>query len=397
MTSRFFVPFCVASFLCGALAPFGSAARAQEPAPAQPPTTPATPPTPAPTSTPTATPKPTPAAKVTPEFAEEKLGVEIVLTDGLKTVKRTRKELGFRLTPQAHGGAVSFAIDKAALKDALERIAPDFKAEAVNARPYAYEGQTHIRPGASARSLNVPTTAETLIQKVTANPAERKFSVTLDKKPPVLTTERLNGVTGALSTFTTRTSADSNRNVNVGLAAGSIDGTLLSPGETFSLNQTVGERTEKAGYKSAHVFVDAKIVDGIGGGVSQVTGTLFNAAARAGLQIVEVHPHSRPVAYLPLGYDATVAWGDKDLKFKNNTKAPVYISYTFSDRNLTARIWGAKEPGVTHVLRASVRERGPGKINAQMYRLTKQNGTVVNKERLFSHAYRWDPNAKSAP
>ena len=175
---------------------------------------------------------------------------------------------------------------------------------------------------------------------------------------------------------------------------GSIDGTLLKPGATFSLNNAVGQRTAARGFQIAHVFVDAKIVDGVGGGISQVTGTLFNAAALAGLKIREVNPHSRPVAYLPLGRDATVAYGDKDLKFTNNTAAPVYIVYTFAHRRLTATLWGKAVAGRTISLRPEVQHLGPGKINAQLYRVIKEQGRVVAKERLLTHAYRWDPKAK---
>lgn len=318
----------------------------------------------------------------------------MTLTDGAQSVVRTRKELGFYLAPQSHAGAVAFDVDKAALKNALERIAPTFHAEAEGAAPVVVKGYVKIKPGTDARALNVPTTAETISRKVADNPGETKFAVSLDKHPSPMTAEKLKGITGVLATFSTQTSADPKRNHNIALAVSRIDSTLLSPGETFSLNGAVGKRTQQTGFLTAHVFVDAKIVDGIGGGVSQVTGTLFNAAARAGLPILEVHPHSRPVAYLPVGYDATVAFGDKDLKFKNNTKSPVYIGYSFANRKLSAQIWGAKKPGVTYVLRPRVQNLGPGKINAQMYRLTKQNGKVVAKEKLLSHAYRWDVTKK---
>jgi vancomycin resistance protein YoaR len=162
----------------------------------------------------------------------------------------------------------------------------------------------------------------------------------------------------------------------------------------FSLNETVGKRTQARGYRTATVFVDAEKVPGIGGGVSQITGTLFNAAARAGLPIKEVNPHSRPVAYLPIGLDATVAYGVSDLKFANNTKAPVYIAYSFDNRRLRATIYGAKVAGRRVSLRPAVQKLGPGKINAQLYRVIKDNGKVVAKERLFTHQYRWDPKPK---
>jgi vancomycin resistance protein YoaR len=194
-----------------------------------------------------------------------------------------------------------------------------------------------------------------------------------------------------LATCTTRTAALAKRNRNIRLAAGQIDGTLLSPGETFSLRKIIGKPTQARGYRTAPVFVNATLTSGIGGGVSQVTGTLFNAAALAGLRIVEVHPHSQPVSYLPIGRDATFAYGAKDLKFANTTDAPVYIAYALRGRSLRATLFGKRPAKQRITLRPRVQRLAPGKVNAQLYRLVKQNGKVIAKERLLGHAYRWKP------
>lgn len=352
-----------------------------------------TPAPPAPSPQATDAPKPVAPKPPAPKpivDTKKRLQTPIKFTDGVSSVTRTRKELGLSLVSDA---PVRFAVDKARLKDALAAIAKTFRAEAVDARPVIAGGNFSIRPGQSARALNVPTTAERFEDAVARNPGTVSFRVSLDKKPPVLTADRLKGITGKLSSFSSVASDTAGRDVNIGLAVGDINGTLLSPQETFSLNQTVGQRTKQRGYKEAKVFVNAKIVEGVGGGVSQVTGTLFNAAALAGLTILEVNPHSRPVAYLPLGRDATVAYGSKDLRFKNNTGAPVYIVYTFEKQNLTATIWGKTVAGRKIALRPRIRRLGAGKINAQLYRTIKENGKVVAKQKLFSHAYRWNPSA----
>ncbi len=317
-----------------------------------------------------------------------RLAVPVLLTDGTNSVKRTRKELGFTLVSQL---PVRFAVDKARLKDALGSLAKNFRAEAVNARPVLYKGAFSVKPGQSARALNVSTTAEMIANAVSANPAKTRFNVSLDKKPSALTTDRLKGINGKLAQFSTVASGTEARDTNIAIAVNDINGILLSPGETFSLNEVVGRRTKAKGYKEAPVFVNAKKVPGVGGGVSQVTGTLFNAAALAGLKIVEVNPHSRPVAYLPLGRDATVAYGSKDLKVKNDTDAPVYITYTFASDRLTATFWGKKVAGQKITLRPSVQRLGVGKVNVQLYRVTKVNGKVTGKEKLLSHGYRWKP------
>lgn len=321
----------------------------------------------------------------------QKLDVPIVLSDGTNTVvKRTRRELGFRLASAS--GPVAFTADKGALKDALGRIGKSFRQPAIDARPVALRGQVTIKPGVYARSLNVATTAERLAAAVRQNPATTRFAVTLDKKPPTLTAERLKGITGVLGSYQTTASADAKRNNNIKIAVESIDGTLLSPGETFSLNGVVGKRTQARGFRTATVFVDAEKVPGVGGGVSQVTGTLFNAAALAGLKINEVNPHSRPVSYIPVGRDATVAYGSKDLKFTNNTGAPVFVGYTFANRRLRATLFGQAASGRKVTLRPRVQRMGPGKIDAQLYRVVRTSGgKAAAKERIFRHAYRWDP------
>jgi vancomycin resistance protein YoaR len=321
------------------------------------------------------------------------LDVPIQLTDGVRTVTRTRRELGFKLTSRP-GQPVALVVDKRAVKDALCRVAPRFRQPPVNARPCVYQGRVKIDPGSYSRALNLSATAERLAAAVARKPATVRFRVSLDKKPPVLTADRLKGITGVLSSYATTAPPRSKRNKNIRLAVNSIDGTLLSPGETFSLRQTIGKPTQARGYRTAPVFVEAETVPGIGGGVSQATGTLFNAAALAGLEIGEVHPHSRPVSYLPVGRDATFAYGAKDLKFTNPTGAPVYIAYRFDGRRLRATFFGRKKPGQKVILRRQVQRLGPGRINAQLYRVVRQNGKVVAKERLFGHAYRWDPKTK---
>jgi len=323
--------------------------------------------------------------------SKKRLSFRLTLTDGIHWIKRSRKQLGFSLASNA---PVRFAANRAVLKVCLRHMAPVFAASAVDAKPSMIHGKFSIHPGACSRSLNVATTAEKIISAVTAKPATRIVRVALNKKPPAITPGVLKGISGRLSQFSTIAVGPPARNNNIDIAVDSIDGTLLSPGEEFSLNQTVGKRTKARGFEVAHVFVDARVVKGVGGGVSQVTGTLFNAVALAGLKIIEVNPHSRPVAYLPIGRDATVAYGAEDLKFKNNTRRPVYITYTFTHRRLTATVWGAPVHGRKISLRPRVHHLGPGKVDADLYRVIKFKGRLVSKEHLFHHSYRWKPGEK---
>jgi vancomycin resistance protein YoaR len=318
---------------------------------------------------------------------------KVVLVDGERCIVRRPGDLGIR---QAAAAGTAATADLPTLKRALTQLAAKFAQAPDDARPYIFQGAVHIRTEQTGRVLDVPATAGAITKALSEHPHQTTFTVVETERPAKRTAHALTGITGVLASFQTKTSASFKRNHNVAVAVQRIDGTVLAPGDTFSLNRTVGKRTHATGFLTAHVFVDAKVVDGVGGGVSQVTGTLFNAAALAGLRIDEVHPHSRPVAYLPLGRDATVAYGDEDLRFTNDTKAPVFIAYQFEKRDLRATIFGAPVPGRVVQLRPRVHQLGPGQINAQLYRVTKEHGKIVNREKIFTHAYRWDPKAPSA-
>lgn len=129
-----------------------------------------------------------------------------------------------------------------------------------------------------------------------------------------------------------------NRINNLELAAKAVNGKVIAPGETFSFNGTVGRRTEEKGYKKAQILVGKKHVQGLGGGVCQVSTTIYNAAEKAGMQIVERHKHDIEVVYAKNGTDATVSYGDKDMKFKNTKDYSVKIEASVSDGQVFARI-----------------------------------------------------------
>lgn len=120
-------------------------------------------------------------------------------------------------------------------------------------------------------------------------------------------------------------SNNKNRSHNIALAAKAIDSAVVFPGETFSFNEVVGMRTIDKGYKKAGVIVRGELSEGVGGGICQVSSTLFNAIDRAGLQIVKRYSHSRNVPYVLAGRDATVSWGGPDFAFQNAYNEPILI------------------------------------------------------------------------
>ncbi len=147
-----------------------------------------------------------------------------------------------------------------------------------------------------------------------------------------------------LATYTTRYDvSDTDRTTNLQLACQKINGTILLAGETFSYNDVVGARTVEAGYKNAKVYENGQVVDGLGGGICQISSTLYNTALLANLEIVERRNHQFVTSYVPAGRDATVVYGTTDFKFKNTRQYPIRIVATANAGIVTITIYGIKE------------------------------------------------------
>ena len=145
--------------------------------------------------------------------------------------------------------------------------------------------------------------------------------------------------------------SQTSRSHNIKLAAQELDGVVLLPGEVFSYNTVVGRRSASRGFRIAPIFANGRHVPGIGGGVCQVSSTTYNAALLAGLKIRERHNHQMVVGYVPVGLDATVDFGNKDLKFENDTGGPIALVTEYKPGRLTVRVLGSKPPsGLTYKL-----------------------------------------------
>ena len=151
--------------------------------------------------------------------------------------------------------------------------------------------------------------------------------------------------------YTSYTTSTPERKANISLAAKSLDNVMVAPDEEFSFNLTVGERTERRGYKVSKIIVNGEFVDGVGGGVCQVSTTLYNAVLLAGLDVIEYHPHSLPVSYVAPSFDAMVNSGWADLKFINHTDNPVIIRAYADGATLRVEVYG--EPMVEKYSRKS--------------------------------------------
>lgn len=193
-----------------------------------------------------------------------------------------------------------------------------------------------------------------------------------------------------LSTYSTKYSAgNTGRTTNLQLAASKINGTVLMPGETFSYNQVVGARTIAAGYKEAPIYVSGQVVDGLGGGICQITSTLYNAVLYANLQIVERSNHQFVPSYVTASRDATVVYGSIDFKFKNNREYPIKLVCSVSGGLATFQIFGLKSNNEYDVeIYSRVTGSSSNSTYSEAYRILKQNGQVVKNELLSKDTYK---------
>ena len=193
-----------------------------------------------------------------------------------------------------------------------------------------------------------------------------------------------------LGEFSTRYSvSDRDRTTNLRLAANKVNGTVLMPGETFSYNTVVGERTIAAGYKEAPIYVSGQVVDGLGGGICQISSTIYNAVVYANLDIVERSNHQFVPSYVTASRDATVVYGSLDFKFKNNRNYPIKILVTVSNGVADCKIYGLKQDNDYDVQISSYETgRTATAIYSEAYKILKRNGQVVDKVLLSKDTYK---------
>lgn len=207
-----------------------------------------------------------------------------------------------------------------------------------------------ITPEVTGVSLNRDKLYDTIIENYLSDKS-LKFTPPVTINNATITSRDLERFTNLRSDFATdisKSSADRKHNVKTALA--SLNKIEIMPNQVFSFNRTVGQRTSENGYREAKIIVNNEFVDGLGGGVCQVSTTLYNAALLAGLDIVEANKHSKQVHYVKYGFDAMVNFGSSDLKFRNNTGEKITIITNYTGDKARIRIFGEKLAGVTYRL-----------------------------------------------
>ncbi len=233
-----------------------------------------------------------------------------------------------------------FAIRGRGAHKAIEELAKKVDKPHRDAKLIVVNDRLHTKPEGYGIKLNRKEALRTIERLVTTEATVVSLPVEADQ--PDVTAQDAATIDTLLARYTTLFNpAKRDRTHNLRLAAQSINGVILKPGQEFSANKIIGPREENRGYRKAIIFVRGRMEEGLGGGTCQVSSTLYNAVLLAGLKVLERNHHSRTVPYVPPGLDATVAYGLVDFRFQNSNSAPIGIISTVKGNRLTVDIYGS--------------------------------------------------------
>ena len=307
------------------------------------------------------------------------------------------KALGKKVALPLH-----YTVNEEALKNELVKIASEVDVKEQDARIAINDDQISVISEVNGKKINIDKTLSAVKESI-KYARHDDINLVAETAVPKVTKEKLSAVNTLLGEYsTTFNSGVYGRSENIRLAVKSINDVLLEPQEILSFNDSTGMRNPKNGYKSAPVIVNGEIEQGLGGGVCQVSSTLFNAGALSGLKIVERSNHSIPSSYVALGRDAVVDYGNLDLKIQNNFQNPVYVVGDVVGNKIVIKVYGNKSdkadevklfavvngsiPRKTKTVKSGKATNGRDGIKATTYRVIVKNGNET-KEVLSSNYY----------
>jgi vancomycin resistance protein YoaR len=340
-----------------------------------------------------------------------KAPVEVTAGDGRTDLRPG--DLARLVRTQVAGGELRLGLDPGGLDRLLRRQAGFAYTEPKDARFQPTGSQVRILPGAAGLEVVARKAAAAVLAAGTGT--DRSAALPTKATQPDLTTKeaRALGVKEVMSTFTTTFSAgDAPRVHNISLIAAAVHGSLVRPGEVFSMNGATGQRTAAKGYRTAHVIQNGEIVDGLGGGVCQAGTTMFNAAFFAGLPVPERRNHSLHISHYPMGRDATLNWPTTDLKWRNDSPYGIYITSRATPSTLTFTLWSTsrgykvtsstssasnhrspptryKDDPTLPKGEEVVEESGSSGFDVTVSRTVTKGGTVVRRDSFVSNYSPW--------
>ncbi|MEG0133927.1 MAG: VanW family protein [Clostridium sp.] len=303
----------------------------------------------------------------------------------------------FTLKNKSYNVELKFLADSSRLKEDVKIISKKIDQKSKDAT-ISYNGSSfNISNEKQGLKVDQAKLENELIKAVNPQDKEEKVTVPVNVEKPKVTANDLINIDKKIAGFSTNfNGGDVNRVGNIKLATRTINGTVIMPGETFSTNKTLGPRIKSNGYKEAPTIVNGTLTPGLGGGICQVSSTLYNAALLSNLDIVERRPHSLRVGYVPASRDAVISEDYIDLKFKNNTDYPIYIQGYVSGNTVTLSMFGAsKSPERRVVISQEVYETIPNpkggkpQTKSKAYRKVYDiNGNLIKNEPLSKDHYK---------
>ncbi len=285
------------------------------------------------------------SAEESAALARSAIANPITVTAGDASAKLKPKAIARSLSFTVVGDRLTPQIDGLVLQRALDGKLAGAEVPGRDASFKIVQGKPVVVPSVVGRGVSETELATAVVDVLGNEPPDRKVTVTMAVREPAVTTEQARGlgVTEQLSTFTQKFPYAAYRVQNIGQAARNVNGTLLLPGETFSMNDVMKERTEKNGYTVGFVVGSGGVfAEDLGGGVSAATTTVWTGAFFAGLERVSTQAHSIYISRYQPGLEATVAWGLFDMKFKNDTPNAVFITTAMTDTSMSVTFWGTK-------------------------------------------------------
>jgi vancomycin resistance protein YoaR len=285
------------------------------------------------------------SAEESAALARSAIANPITVTAGDASAKLKPKAIARSLSFTVVGDKLTPQIDGLVLQRALDGKLAGAEVPGRDASFKIVQGKPVVVPSVVGRGVSETELATAVVDVLGNEPPDRTVTVTMAVREPAVTTEqaRALGVTEQLSTFTQKFPYAAYRVQNIGQAARNVNGTLLLPGETFSMNDVMKERTEKNGYTVGFVVGSGGVfAEDLGGGVSAATTTVWTGAFFAGLERVSTQAHSIYISRYQPGLEATVAWGIFDMKFKNDTPNAVFITTAMTDTSMNVTFWGTK-------------------------------------------------------
>ena len=237
---------------------------------------------------------------------------------------------------------ISYTYSEKKLKKFVKKECGKLTKKAKNATVKLVDGELKYTKSRQGLKIDVDQTISDITKAVEETlEGDIEVTATVTVKEPSVTYEQAKKCKDRIGTFSTEYAASNvSRSKNVANAASLINGSVIKPGETFSVHDTISPMTEENGYYNAPSYNNGEVVDSIGGGVCQVSTTLYNAVLRAELEVVERSPHSMVVSYVKPSMDAAIAGDYKDFKFRNNTDVPVLIRGWADSGTLTFIVYG---------------------------------------------------------